>query len=161
MNEEALRQQLVAQLDGGQAYTPIEKAIRGFPFELVGRKAGSIRHTAWEIVEHMWIAQWDIFRFTIDSDHVSPPWLDEHWPKSSAPGNKDAWPRSIGTLLRELAEVKALARDPETNLFRRIPHGTGQTVLREILLVADHNAYHNAYHLGHLMLIRRALEGSD
>ena len=154
MNEEVLRRQLVAQLDGGQAYTPIEEAIRGFPFELAGRKPAGVRHTAWEIVEHMRIAQWDILRFTVDPDHVTPPWPDEHWPKSSAPEDEAAWRRSVERFLRELEEVKALARDPGTDLTQRIPHGTGQTVLREILLGADHNAYH----LGQVMLIRRALE---
>ena len=156
MNEEILRRQLVAQLDGGQAYTPIEDAIRGFPLELGGRRPEGILHTPWEILEHLRIAQWDILRFTVDPDHVTPPWPDEHWPKISAPENEEAWRRSTEMFLRDLREVKRLAQDPETDLFQRIPHGTGQTVLREILLVADHNAYH----LGQLMLIRRALESA-
>ena len=156
MNEEVLRRQLVAQLDGGQAYAPIKEAILGFPFELAGRKPAAVRHTAWEIVEHMRIAQWDILRFTVDPDHVTPPWPDDHWPKSSTPEDEAAWRRSVETFLRELEEVKALARDPATDLSQRIPHGTGQTVLREILLVADHNAYH----LGQVALIRRALESA-
>jgi hypothetical protein len=156
MSEEILRRQLVAQLDGGQAYKPIEDAIRGFPAELAGCKPETILHTPWEILEHLRIAQWDILRFTIDPDHVTPPWPDQHWPKTEAPDDPDEWHRSIETFLQELREVKRLAQDPETDLFRRIPHGTGQTVLREILLVADHNAYH----LGQLMLIRRALESA-
>ncbi len=156
MNGEVLRRQLVAQLDGGQAYTPMEEAIRGFPVALAGRKPPGVSHTPWEILEHMRIAQWDILRFTIDPDHVSPPWPDEHWPKSDAPEDADAWHQPVEAFLRELDEVRDLAWDPETDLFRRIPHGTGQTALREVLLVADHNAYH----LGQLMLIRRALESA-
>jgi hypothetical protein len=156
VNEEVLRRQLGAQLDGGQAYAPIEGAIRGFPVELAGRKPEGISHTPWEILEHMRIAQWDILRFTVDPDHVTPPWPDEHWPKSGVPGDSDEWHRCVETFLRELREVRDLAQDPKTDLFRRIPHGTGQTVLREILLVADHNAYH----LGQLMLIRRAVESA-
>ena len=156
MSEEILRRQLAAQLDGGQAYTPIEDAIRGFPLELAGCKPDGILHTPWEILEHMRIAQWDILRFTIDPDHVTPPWPDDHWPKVDAPSDANAWHQSVETFLREFRDVRQLAQDPETDLFRRIPHGTGQTVLREILLVADHNAYH----LGQLMLIRRALEST-
>lgn len=156
MDEEILRKQLAAQLDGGQAYTPIEEAVRGFPMEMAGLKTEGIRHTPWEILEHMRIAQWDILRFTVDPDHVTPPWPDEHWPKTDAPGDPDEWHRSVDTFLRELREVKRLSQDPETDLFQRIPHGTGQTVLREILLVADHNAYH----LGQLMQARRAIESA-
>ena len=156
MNEDVLRRQLAAQLDGGQAYTSIEEAIRAVPAELAGRKPEGVSHTPWEILEHMRIAQWDILRFTIDPEHVTPPWPDEHWPKADAPSEAAAWYESIETFLRELREVRGLADDPKTDLFARIPHGTGQTILREILLVADHNAYH----LGQLMLIRRALQST-
>jgi hypothetical protein len=156
VTEEVLRRQLVAQLAGGQAYTPIEEAIREFPVELAGRKPEGISHTPWEILEHLRIAQWDILRFTVDPDHVTPPWPDEHWPQADAPSDEDAWHRSVETFLRELSEVRDLAQDPKTDLFMPIPHGTGQTALREILLVADHNAYH----LGQLLLIRRALEST-
>ena len=153
MNDEVLREQLIAQLEGGQAYRPVEEAIREFPVELAGEHVDGVRHTAWQILEHMRIAQWDILRFTIDPDHVTPPWPDEHWPKADAPG-PGAWEQTVGVFLDELDQVKALARDPGVNLFSTIPHGTGQTTLREILLVADHNAYH----LGQIMVIRRALE---
>jgi len=154
VNEDVLRKQLIAQLDGGQAYAPLESSIRDFPGDLAGRKPEGISHTPWELLEHMRIAQWDILRFTIDPEHVTPPWPDEHWPKCAAPTGPAEWQQSIDTFLRELGEVKRLAEDPGTELDRKIPHGTGQTYLREILLVADHNAYH----LGQIMLIRRALE---
>ena len=153
MNERILRDQLIAQLEGGQAYIPIERAVREFPVELAGRTVDGVRHTAWEILEHMRIAQWDILRFTIDPDHITPPWPDEHWPKTPIP-ELGAWEKAGDVFLDELEQVKALARDPAVDPFATIPHGTGQTVLREILLVADHNAYH----LGQIMLIRRALE---
>ena len=156
MEESVLRQRLIAQLEGGQAYTPIEEAIRGFPWELAGRKPDGVVHTPWEILEHMRIAQWDILRFTVDPNHVTPPWPDEHWPALDAPTDEAAWNRTVETFLSELDEVKRLALDPETKLFETIPHGTGQTVLREILLVADHNAHH----LGQLLLLHRALESS-
>lgn len=154
MNDDVVRKQLVAQLETGQAYIKIGEAICEFPRELAGERIDGIAHTAWEILEHMRIAQWDILRFTIDPDHVTPPWPDEHWPPTSAPADTSEWERSLGVFFAELKQVKELARNPEIDLYQVIPHGTGQTVLREILLVADHNAYH----IGQFMMIRRALE---
>jgi len=154
MSDEILRKQLIAQLEGGQAYAPIEETLRGIPATLVGRRVDGIAHTVWELLEHMRIAQWDILNFTIDPNHVTPPWPDEHWPPTSAPPNAAAWDRSLDVFLAELERVKELARDPNTDLYQGIAHGSGQTMLREILLVADHNAYH----LGQVMMIRRALE---
>jgi len=154
VNEDVLRTQLIEQLAAGQAHIPVGEAICGFPAELAGEHVDGVTHTAWEILEHMRIAQWDILNFTIDPNHVTPPWPDEHWPPTSAPQDAAAWNRSLDIFFCELEKVKELARDPQVDLFRVIPHGTGQTVLREILLVADHNAYH----LGQFMLIRRALE---
>ncbi len=154
MDGDILRSQLIAQLEGGQAYPPVEKIVRGFPHALAGKRPGSIRHTAWELLEHLRIAQWDILHFTIDADHVTPPWPDEHWPKSPSPPDITAWDRSVEAFLDDLERVKGLARDTDLELSAKIPHGDGQTFLREILLVADHNAYH----LGQLMQLQRALE---
>ena len=154
MSEEILRRQLLAQLEGGQAYAPIEETLLGFPAARAGERIDGLAHTAWELLEHMRIAQWDILHFTVNPNHVTPPWPDEHWPPTAAPPDEAAWDRSLDVFLADLERVKELARDPRTELFRTIPHGTGQTVLREILLVADHNAYH----LGQFMMIRRALE---
>jgi hypothetical protein len=154
VNETVLREQLVAQLEGGQAYLPVREIFEGFPIERAGVRIDGIRHTPWELLEHLRIAQWDILRFTIDANHVTPPWPDEHWPEKSAPESGDAWRSSVDVFLFELESVKELARNVETSLFDKIPHGSGQTVLREILLVADHNAHH----LGQLLMLRRALE---
>jgi hypothetical protein len=154
MNEEILRKQLVAQLEAGQAHIEIERAIRKLPAALTGKHVDGLSHTAWEILEHMRIAQWDILNFTLDPNHVTPPWPDEHWPKTEAPPDVEAWDHSLTVFFDELDRVKELACDPKTDLFSAIPQGTGQTVLRGVLLVADHNAYH----LGQFMLIRRALE---
>ena len=154
MNETVLREQLVAQLEGGQAYLPVKEIFEGFPIERAGVRIHSIRHTSWELLEHLRIAQWDILQFTVDPNHITPPWPDEHWPKNQAPESNEAWRASVEAFLSELERVKKLARSPETPLFERIPHGSGQTYLREILLVADHNAHH----LGQLMMLRRALE---
>lgn len=154
MNETVLRGQLIAQLNGGQAYLPVREIFEGFPVERVGVRIDGIRHTPWELLEHLRIAQWDILQFTIDPDHITPPWPDEHWPKNPAPDTDEAWRSSVDVFLSELEHVKELARNLEIPLFEKIPHGSGQTYLREILLVADHNAHH----LGQLMMLRRALE---
>lgn len=154
MDEAALRDQLVAQLEGGQAYLAVEKILDGFPIERAGVRIDGIRHTPWELLEHLRIAQWDILYFTLDPQHITPPWPEEHWPKEASPASSEAWSASARLFLDELEQVKELARDPETPLFEKIPHGSGQTYLREILLVADHNAHH----LGQLLMLRRALE---
>ena len=154
MNETVLREQLIAQLKGGQAYLPVKEIFEEFPIERASVRIDSIRHTPWELLEHLRIAQWDILGFTMNPNHITPPWPDEHWPKNPVPESDGAWRSSVAVFLSELEHVKELARNPETPLFERIPHGSGQTYLREILLVADHNAYH----LGQLLMLRRALE---
>ena len=153
MQETVLRDELIAQLTGGQAYSPVEEIVCGFPPEFAGRRLSAVRHTPWELLEHLRIAQWDILRFTVDPVHTSPPFPAGYWPAADAPAGEEEWSRSVETFLAELSEVKHLARNPAIDLFSVIPHGNGQTVLREILLVADHNAYH----LGQFLLVRRAL----
>jgi len=157
MNDKVLRSQLIAQLEGGQAYTPVAEILKGFPIQHAGARIGTIAHTPWELLEHLRISQWDILYFTIDPNHVTPPWPDEHWPHQSAPADASAWNASAANFLDQLDGVKTLARDPAIPLLDAIPHGSGQTYLREILLVADHNAHH----LGQLLMLRRALEALE
>lgn len=154
MDERVLRDQLIAQLEGGQAFLPVVRILDGFPVAYAGARMMGIAHTPWELLEHLRIAQWDILSFTLDPKHVTPPWPDEHWPKASSPGSVDEWTSSVDRFLAELEQVKCLARNPEIPLFEKIPHGSGQTYLREVLLVAEHNAYH----LGQLLMLRRAFE---
>jgi len=156
VNEKLLRRQLISQLEGGAAYAPVEETIRAVPAAHAGRRPRGMARTPWQLLEHMRIAQWDILRFTVDRAHVSPPWPAGYWPEADAPPHDGAWATSVEAFHGDLEEVKRLASDPAIDLSARIEWGTGQTVLREILLVADHNAYH----LGQLMLIRRALEAT-
>ncbi len=153
MTKKMLRKQLCAQLDGGQAYLPLQEAIREFPAELAGSRLPAVTHTAWQLLEHMRIAQADILQFVLDPGHVSPKWPEEFWPTSDGPEPPNAWERSVDAFFADLGAVKALAMNADLDLLSAIPHGTGQTYLREILLVADHNAYH----LGQFMLVRRGL----
>jgi hypothetical protein len=110
-------------------------------------------YSAWELLEHMRLAQWDILEFSRDAKHVSPDWPAGYWPGTPNPPNANAWEKSLKSFERDLTAMKKLVANPKTDLFARIPHGTGQTILREALLVADHNAYH----VGQIILVRRVL----
>ena len=151
--EQALRDHLLYLLRGGGAHLDFESAIAGLPANLRGAKPASLPHTPWRLLEHMRIAQWDILRFSVDPDHVSPEFPAGYWPEGDAPPTPAAWDESVAAFRDGLEAMKSLVSDPATDLFTPIPHGSGQTVLREALLVADHNAYH----LGQLVTIRRLL----
>ena len=148
-----LREHLAYLLKDGGAHLHFEDAIAGLPADLRGKRAAGLPHTAWQLLEHMRIAQWDILEFSRNPKHVSPDFPAGYWPKTEAPPDGDAWEKSASEFRRDLKAMIALAENPHTDLFARIPHGEGQTVLREALLVADHNAYH----LGQLVDLRRAL----
>jgi hypothetical protein len=148
-----VREQVLAVLRGGNAHISLDDAINDFPAKLRGEKPKGARHTAWELIEHMRIAQWDILEFSRSAKHDSPEWPKGYWPKTEKPPNSDSWKKSIASFKKDLKAMEKLIEDPETDLHAQIPHGTGQTIFREALLVADHNAYH----LGQLVLLRRLL----
>jgi hypothetical protein len=152
-NQQALRDHLLGLLSGGHAHLDFEKATDGLPAELRGSKPPGLPFTPWRLVEHMRIAQWDILQFSIDLHHVSPDFPDGYWPPSDAPPDSTSWDQSIASFLADLKALRDLVSDPKTNLLTPLPHGEGQTILREALLVADHNAYH----LGQLVVVRRLL----
>ena len=149
----ALREHLLYLLRGGGAHLDFEKAVAGLPAELRGAKVPGLPHTPWRLLEHMRIAQRDILEFSRNPRHVSPTFPEGYWPRGDAPPDADSWDRSVAAFRADLRAMQDLVADPATDLFAPIPHGEGQTVLREALLVADHNAYH----LGQLVLVRRAL----
>ena len=151
--EQVLRDHLLYLLRGGGAHLDFEKAIADLPVELRGAKAAGTPHTPWRLVEHMRIAQWDILEFSRNPNHVSPEFPNGYWPHGDAPPDDAAWDHSIAAFRADLLAMQDLVADPATDLFAAIPHGEGQTILREALLVADHNAYH----LGQLVLLRRLL----
>jgi hypothetical protein len=156
-DQKALREHLRELLSGGNAHLKFERAVAGLPAELRGAKPNGQPHTSWRLLEHMRIAQWDILQFTIDAEHVSPEFPAGYWPEGDAPPETAAWDRSIAEFRADLEAMKHLVADPAVDLFAAIPHGQGQTYLREALLVADHNAYH----LGQLVLIRRLVRAWD
>jgi hypothetical protein len=152
-HDESLRRHLVDLLTAENAHIGFDRAIAGLPEELRGARHPSAPHTPWQIVEHLRIAQWDILQFSIDPHHVSPEFPQGYWPEVGAPPDSKAWDRSIEAFQADREQMVALISDPETDLYATIPHGEGQTILREALLIADHNAYH----LGQLIVIRRLL----
>ncbi len=153
MSDTALREHILYLLGGGGAHLDFEATITELPAELRGEKPEGAQHTFWELLEHLRIAQWDILEFTRNPEHVSPKFPEGYWPNSEAPPDDDAWDQSVRSFDSDLRAMQDLVADSKTDLFAPIPHGDGQTVLREALLVADHNAYH----LGQIVLMRRIL----
>jgi len=143
-HEQSLRKHLLDLLAGGGAHAKFDDVIKGLPPKLRGEKPAKFPHTPWMLLEHLRLAQWDILEFSRNRKHVSPPWPAGYWPKKPAPANAAAWNKSIQQFRRDLKAMQRLVANPKTDLFARIPWGDGQTVLREALLVADHNAYHLA-----------------
>jgi uncharacterized damage-inducible protein DinB len=152
-NDKSLRQHLANLLSGKDAHLDLEQAIAGLPLNLRGAKPAGAPHSAWELLEHIRLAQWDILEFSRNPKHVSPDWPAGYWPKSAAPPSAAAWDESAKVVERDLEAMKKLVLNPKTDLFAKIPHGSGQTILREALLIADHNAYH----VGQIVLLRRLL----
>ncbi len=153
MTDRSLREHVCKLLEGGRAHLKFDQAVADLPEAKRGAKVKGAGHTAWRLVEHMRIAQWDILEFSRNAKHVSPEFPEGYWPKEDAPPDSEAWERSIAGFGADLKAMIDLVNDPKTDLHARIPHGDGQTILREALLVADHNAYH----LGQLVFLRRAL----
>jgi hypothetical protein len=151
--DQSLREHVLYLLRGGGAHANFETAVKGLPVALRGKRPKGAQHSPWEILEHMRLAQSDILEFSRDPKHVSPQWPEGYWPKTQAPPNAAAWARSVRAFQADLEEMCNLVSLRSTDLFARITHGSGQTILREALLVADHNAYH----LGELVLVRRLL----
>lgn len=150
---EDLREHLANLLKGGSAHVHFMDAIEGFPARKRGSYVKGLPHTGWQLLEHARIAQWDILEFSRDPKHVSPEFPDGYWPKTPGPRYEKDWENSVSAFQRDLREMIRLVQNPRTDLYAKIPHGDGQTVLREALVLADHNAYH----LGQLVDLRRAL----
>ncbi len=151
--DRALREHLLYVLRGGGAHIHFDEALKDFPVELINVRPAGAPHTPWQLLEHMRIAQWDILGFSRDAAHVSPPWPEGYWPDPAREADAADWRASAEAFRRDLRAMQDLVADPATDLYARIPHGEGQTILREALLVADHNAYH----LGVLATLKRIL----
>ena len=151
--DKALRQHLLYLLTDGGAHAKFEDVVGDFPANLRGKRPANFPHTAWMLLEHMRIAQWDILEFSRNPKHASPKWPEGYWPKTETPSSAAAWTKSIAGFRKDLKAMEALVSNPKTDLYAPLSWGDGQTVLREALLIADHNAYH----LGQLVTLRRLL----
>ena len=149
----ALRQHLLNALDAKGAHLDFDAAIRDLPAGVRGRRPEGLPYSPWELLEHLRFTQHDILDFCHNPDYTEPDWPDDYWPETSAPPSPYAWDASADAFRRDLQTMKDLVADPDTDLYATIPHGDGQTYLREVLLVIDHNAYH----LGQLVAVRRLL----
>ncbi len=152
-HDKQLRQQLTKMIDWNEAHADFASAVADFPAKLRGRVPEGFPHSAWQLLEHIRIALWDMVEFSSNAKHKSPKWPEGYWPKDPAPPKENAWEQSVNAVQGNLEAMRQLISDPKHDLFAPLPHGSGQTLLREALLIADHNAYH----LGQLVLVRRAL----
>ena len=152
-HDQSLREHLLYLLEGGGAHAKFDEVIADFPAEFRGQKMAELPYTAWMLLEHMRIAQWDILEFSRNAKHISPDFPAGYWPGAEAPPSGTAWEDSVKAFRKDLKEMVDLVKHPKTDLYTPLKWGDGQTVLREALLVADHNAYH----LGQLVTLRRLL----
>jgi DinB superfamily len=144
---------LLELLTGSNAHADFEDAIKDLPVDLRGKRPKGADHSPWEIVEHLRIAQWDILDFSRNPQYKERPWPSGYWPSSPNPPDEKAWDKSVRAFRKDLKTFCALISDPATDLYAKIPHGNGQTILREALLIADHNAHH----VGQLIVVRKLL----
>ncbi len=152
-NSKQLREHLLYLLNGGGAHVRFDDVVKNWPEDLRGTKPDGLAHTAWMLLDHLRLAQSDILEFSRNSKHTSPEWPKGYWPKTEAPPSPAAWNKSIQQFRKDLKAMQDLVANPKADLYARIPWGDGQTILREALLLADHNAYH----LGQLVDMRRLL----
>jgi len=156
LNDRALRKHLLALVASSEAHIGIDDAVAGVPPHLVGVRPAGAAHTAWQLLEHLRICQWDILEFSRNPKHVSPAWPNGYWPATVAPPDDEAWQKSIAAFHADLRAMQKLVADPKRDLFARVRHRDAKakhTLLREALLIVDHNAYH----IGQLVLLRRLL----
>jgi DinB superfamily len=152
-HDKELREHLVYLLDGGGAHAKFDDVVKDVSEKLRGVKPNGLPHSAWMLLDHLRLAQRDILEFSRNSKHKSPEWPEGYWPKNEAPSSSAAWEKSVEQFREDLKAMQDLVSNPTTDLYARIRWGDGQTILREALLVADHNAYH----LGQLVDVRRLL----
>lgn len=145
--DKALREHLLELLNGESGHISLESVLSDFPSENINKRIGD-SHTAWQLLEHIRLAQWDILDFSVNPKYKEMTFPDDYWPKED--GTPSTWKRSVKQTLDDLQAMRDLVANENTDLYAKIPHGTGQTVLREAMLVADHNAYH----LGQLVMLR-------
>ena len=152
-NDAPLRDQIRRLLDWDDAHAGFDKAIAGIPAEFQARQPEGVPYSPWQLLEHLRLAQRDILEFCRNPKYQELQWPEDYWPPSPAPPSPAAWDESIRQFRQDRQALQKLATDPQMDLGARIPHGQGQTYLRELVLAADHAAYH----VGQLVIVRRLL----
>jgi uncharacterized damage-inducible protein DinB len=153
VDEKALRAQLVKLLDFEEAHVGFDRAVKGIPPRLRGTLPQGTEHSLWQLLEHLRIAQADILEFCQTAKYKAKKWPDDYWPKALGPRHAAEWTKAIAAYRRDRKALQRLAANQKIDLLAKIPHGSGQTYLREIVLIADHNAYH----IGQIVALRRRL----
>ncbi len=149
-----LREELLALLRSGNAHMGFEGAVAEFPIEHINSKPPNVPYTPWHLLEHMRIAQWDILEFIRNPDHVSPPWPEGYWPPQDAQADETQWAQTINDFRADLKTIQDLVTNPNTDFFAPLPHAKDYTIFREIVLVADHNAFHS----GEFAILRQVMD---
>jgi len=144
---------LVDLIEKGNAHVSLDKALENIPFSLLGERPGNLPYSTWQITEHIRIAQWDILEFSHGSKHVSPKWPDGYWPNETAPKSEDEWKKCIQQIQSDRTSFTELIKNAGDNLYKPFEYGNGQSLLKEALVLADHNSYHT----GEIIIIRRLL----
>lgn len=151
--DRALREQLHELIWSGSAHADIDTVLANFPMEAAGKKPANAPYTVWQLLEHLRLTVHDLLEFSTNSEYLAPKWPEDYWPTTEAPPNAEEWESSIRAFKADCKAMAKLATEPGSNLYAQIPWGQGQTLLREILLAADHNSYH----LGQIALLRKQL----
>ena len=152
-DQSRIRELLLEQLSGKNAHVNFDEAVDGLSLSDVGAKPDNFPHTIWELVEHIRISQHDIVAFSRDPDYSSPAWPEGYWPESPKPENEQEWNNSLGAIRSDHRSMENLVKDEERDLLEPIPHGDGQTLFREAMLIVDHSAYH----IGQIVHMRKAM----
>ncbi len=152
-NDQILVEQLAELIENGHAHATLGDVVKGLPLKDIGVKPGGLPYSIWQLVEHIRITQWDILEFSRNPAHTSPKWPDEYWPAEDVPAGEKEWKESLRRIESDRKEFLELLRSDNVDLYTPFPHGDGQNLLREAMLIADHTSYH----LGEILVIRRLL----
>jgi hypothetical protein len=153
-DDAALRDQLVSLLKGGQAHVTLSDAVAHFPKDRISEQPKGAQHSAWQLLEHIRITLHDLLEFATNSEYVEIEWPADYWPKSAGPGDGESWEKTLKAIQADMRGFEELVRSPDSNLYAAIPWGkNNETLLREVLLAADHTSYH----IGELVLLRRIM----
>ena len=151
--ESVVREQILHLLRGGDAHMSFQEAVEDFPMESINIVFPNGTYTAWHLLEHLRITQWDILDFIRNPSYQEMEWPKDYWPPQDQKATEENWKQTIRSFQADMKALQALVTDPQTDLYAAIPHGTGQTIFREMLVVADHNAYH----IGEFAIMRQVM----